>query len=75
MFNKKNLLLALVFLPWALSAQFSISGKIISADEGDALAGAHVALTQKAYHQIADAEGRFEFKNIKPGKYELRFPF
>lgn len=75
MFNKKFLLLALVFLPWALSAQFSISGKIISADAGDALAGAHVTLVQNAYHQITDAEGGFEFKNLKPGKYELSISF
>jgi len=75
MFNKKIFLLVLIFLPWSLAAQYSISGKIISADDGDALAGAHVTIVQNAYHQVTDADGSFEFKNLKPGKYDLSTSF
>ena len=75
MFNKNFLFLTLIFLPWSLVAQYSISGKIISADDGDALAGAHVTLLQNAYHQVTDTDGSFEFKNLKSGKYDLSTSF
>lgn len=75
MFNKKIIFLALILLPWSLTAQITLSGKIISADDQQALAGAHVSLLQNVYHQVTAADGSFEFKNLKPGNYTLSTSF
>ncbi|MBU1368624.1 MAG: TonB-dependent receptor [Bacteroidetes bacterium] len=71
MFNKKFLIVALIFLPWSLIAQFSISGKVVSADADEALSGAHVRLMPTTYKQVADAGGQFSFNNLSAGNYQL----
>ena len=64
------LLQLMAVLAWG---QYSIKGIIKGNNEP--LAGASVVIQNTFSGQSADAKGKFEFKNLKPGDYTLKFTF
>ncbi|MDB5274253.1 MAG: hypothetical protein JWO58_2620 [Chitinophagaceae bacterium] len=50
---------------------FSISGSVASEVPNESLADIHVSLKHTSYHTVTDAQGKYVFQNIKPGKYTL----
>lgn len=69
---KKSIIaaLAVLLLPCFAMAQFSISGSV-SEKSGPALPGASVRLKHKATGIITDAQGKYQFNNLKAGTYVL----
>ena len=47
------------------------TGRISDAKTGESIPSASVFITQSSMSTQSDAEGRFRFRNIKPGHYEL----
>ena len=71
-------LFAAIFLWWAATAVAqqqtgTLQGKVMSGKDTLQLAGVMLLKTQ--YNATADKNGRFEIKNIIPGKYQLRITF
>ncbi|HEY9115956.1 MAG TPA: TonB-dependent receptor, partial [Bacteroidales bacterium] len=64
-------LIILFILPGFIQAQFSISGKIISADKQEVLTGANVVVKDSYLATSSDIKGNFILKNLKPGTYSL----
>ncbi|RYY35834.1 MAG: carboxypeptidase-like regulatory domain-containing protein, partial [Sphingobacteriaceae bacterium] len=52
-------------------AQGTVTGKILSAVNKTALAGASVFLNNATYGATTDENGNFTMRNIKPGQYQL----
>ena len=63
--------LFLLFFPVFMWAQFTISGKILSADNQELLAGANIVVKDSYLATSSDSKGSFTFKNLKPGNYTL----
>jgi len=57
------------------TAQFSISGKVIDQQTGEALPGATISSSNPAISIIADANGRYHFNNLKSGNYTIKVSF
>lgn len=57
--------------PFLADAQFSITGKVISADDHLPLPNASVFINNTTIGCTADAGGKFNLLHIKPGDYEL----
>jgi len=57
------------------AAQFSLSGKVTARQNGAALAGATITLSNSNEKTIADADGRYHFDNLKSGTYSLSVSF
>src|SRR5579862_8320254 len=53
-----------------LTAQ-TIRGKVFDAATGEPMAGATVQLRQTRYATVVNLDGSYQFKNVKPGRYEL----
>src|SRR5438309_7003552 len=56
----------------------SVSGRVVSAADGNPLKSAHLALVPEhrarhndTYAAISDSDGRFVVKNIPPGRYQF----
>lgn len=72
----KRILLALpVLLPLLLAAQINIKGKVIDANTGTPLPGAHVSINNNLKVAISRQDGIFEFENLKKGNYELQVTY
>lgn len=73
----KNLFAAIfaLLLPVLAAAQFSVSGKIVNQQTGEALPGATVSIKNPAANAIADASGRYLLGNLKAGTYVLKVSF
>jgi len=63
-----------ILIPFAVSAQFSLSGKIYDKNN-NALAGASVSLNADYKATQSNASGDFTFQNLKAGKYVLRVTY
>ncbi len=70
---KKNLLLAFtaLLLPFLAAAQFSLSGKIIDAQSGEALPGASISIEKTLLKEASDGNGNYQFQNLKSGTYNV----
>lgn len=70
--NKKwfAMLIATV-LPILAMCQFSISGRVMDANTGEKLPGAHIVLNNSYKAVISDLDGRFTISGLKKGEYLL----
>lgn len=66
---------AAILIPFVVSAQFSITGKITDKSTGVVLAGASVNLENSFSSTRSDASGIFSIKNLKPGNYLIRVTY
>lgn len=70
----KKLLIYLLFvliLPLSSSAQFTLSGKIVSQTELNSLEGAHIRIKKSGLSTVSDYNGAFQFDHLKTGRYDL----
>lgn len=65
---------AMLLLPALTKAQFTISG-LIAEQSNQPLPGASIRLKDKATGVIADAQGKYQFSNLKAGKYTVVVTF
>lgn len=62
----------MLMLPAILHAQgFTISGKIVSKENGRGIAGASVFLSNSSFGTTSSSEGMFTLTRLKPGQYTL----
>jgi iron complex outermembrane receptor protein len=66
-----------LLLPMLAMAQFTVSGKITDERTGQPLPGATLTLQslQIAPNTVSQANGNYEFTNIKPGSYVLKVSY
>jgi len=75
-FTKKWFLTALaVLLSINLMAQSSITGKVISQEEGTPLVGASVIIESVQKGSATDIDGNYRIKNLKAGEYEIKVSY
>lgn len=70
----KKLLIYLLFvllMPFSISAQFTLSGKIVSQTDMNSLEGAHIRIKKLGLSTVSDFNGNFSFDNIKKARYDL----
>jgi len=60
-----------VFIPFALTGQRNVSGKIISAEDKAPVVGASVFISNTTIGALTDAEGRYQLKIPEDGSYVL----
>ncbi len=75
MLKRSITLLLLSFLSLALSAQFTISGKVRDAATDEPLPGAHVVLTGTYKASVTDINGNFEVRRLDAGTYNLKVSY
>ncbi len=64
--------IALLFVSCLLSAQsFSLKGKVVDADTDVPLSDASLVISGAGKMAVSGQDGRFEIKELKPGKYTL----
>jgi len=73
----KIYLISLLFsvFPVFLWAQFTISGKIVSSENQETLAGANIVVKNSYLATSSDSKGNFTFKNLKSGSYTLSISY
>lgn len=62
-------------MPFLASAQFSVSGKITDQQTGQTLPGATINIENTYSATLADANGAYNFKNVKAGTYTIKVSF
>jgi iron complex outermembrane receptor protein len=70
----KKILIYLLFvllMPISITAQITLSGKIINQADGSALEGAQLRIKKTHLSTVSDFKGEFRFENLNPGHYEL----
>lgn len=73
---KLRILLAmLAFLPFLAMAQLSIIGRVIDAQTGTSLQGAHLNLNNRLVKVTTDETGMFEITGLKAGNYKMRVSY
>lgn len=65
----------LVMLPLLTMAQLNIRGKVIDAQTGTPLQGAHLNLNNRLVKTTTDEKGLFEISNQKSGSHKLRVTY
>ena len=70
---KKTLFYYLIALmmPLSISAQFTLSGKVVNQTDGSALEGALLKVKKQGLSTLSDLQGEFRFTHMKTGQYEL----
>jgi hypothetical protein len=56
---------------FTLSAQVNISGKVLSDESGEPIAGASVYINNSSIGAMSNAEGGYHLHNVLPGTYEI----
>ena len=69
------LLTALLWMPFCLLAQHTLSGEVRSAETGEVLPGANVRLVNMKRLTATDARGQFSFPNLPADSYRLKISF
>lgn len=64
-----------LLLPYLVSAQFSISGKIIDGQTGEALPGTTISVQNSNITTVSDARGDYSIGNLKAGHYALKVSY
>jgi iron complex outermembrane receptor protein len=70
LFTKVVLLLVFQFFCFAGFSQITLKGRVLN-QEGDPLPGAAVVIKGSIHGVSANADGVYQFENLKPGSYEL----
>ena len=65
----KNLMIVLAILPSFTFSQYTISGKVKSKTNGEALTGAVITVANSFIAVQSDLEGNYVLKNLKAGDY------
>ncbi len=73
--KKTVFLVVFAMMPFFLSAQFYLMGKIADKETGKALPGAHVVIGNSFLFSITNEDGTFQFQNLKSGNYQLKVTF
>jgi iron complex outermembrane receptor protein len=73
MFKKVFSGAAIMLLPAAVLAQFSITGKVTDADNQQALSGATITLNGRS--TTSDEQGVFRFNRVREGDDQLKVSF
>jgi hypothetical protein len=68
---RKLLLLLLFFIPSALQAQITITGKVISVTDKKPVANASIFLSNSKVGNMSLKDGSFTLSNVKNGQYDL----
>ena len=58
-------------MPFSISAQFTLSGKIVSQTDMNSLEGAHIRIKKSGLSTVSDFNGNFSFDNLKKARYDL----
>jgi len=82
-FNLKKIILMkikllsalLILMPFISMAQYRIKGKVIDAQSGIGLQGAHLSLNNRLITVTTDEKGKFEISNLKAGFYKMRVTY
>ncbi|HJP62481.1 MAG TPA: carboxypeptidase-like regulatory domain-containing protein, partial [Mucilaginibacter sp.] len=70
--DRITLTLLLVFLLHLYcAAQFSIKGRVLSADKSTPIAGASIFFNHASFGAATNEDGLFHFSSVKSGQYEL----
>ncbi len=73
---KLRILLALLaLLPFLSMAQISLNGKVMDAQSGAQLQGAHLNLNNRLVRTTTDEQGLFNISELKPGTYRLKVSY
>lgn len=64
-----------VLLPLLLAAQINIKGRVIDAQTGKPLPGAHISINNNLKTAITKPDGLFEIKNISAGDYHMKVTY
>ncbi|MDD2633691.1 MAG: TonB-dependent receptor [Bacteroidales bacterium] len=75
MTKKHFMLLATLFLPGILLAQFTFSGTVRDAQSGQSLPGAHVVIDNSYHNAVTDYQGHFVMKNLPAGAWHVEVTF
>ena len=75
MFKKLSFVIAIVLLPWLLQAQFTLSGKVLNAQDASALPGANVVLGQAVAATTTGLNGEFVFTRLKKGTIQIKVSY
>lgn len=65
----------LVLLPFFAMAQFTIKGRVIDAQTGVSLQGAHLNLNNRLVKVTTNDKGMFEITGQKAGNYKLKVTY
>jgi iron complex outermembrane receptor protein len=65
----------LAFLPFLAMAQLSIKGRVIDAQTGTSLQGAHLNLNNRLVKVTTDETGMFEITGLKAGNYKMKVSY
>ena len=69
------MLALLALLPFLSMAQFTIRGRVIDAQTGASLQGAHLNLNNRLVRVATDEKGMFEITGLKPGDFRLKVTY
>ncbi|MBK6346457.1 MAG: TonB-dependent receptor [Bacteroidales bacterium] len=73
---KLRIMLALLaLLPFLSMAQLTIRGRVIDAQTGASLQGAHLNLNNRLVRVATDDKGMFEITGLKPGDFRLKVTY
>lgn len=61
--------------PMLLSAQYNISGKVISEADEEALIGVSIQLIDTEFGDVSDDNGFFHISNVHSGQYRISFAY
>jgi hypothetical protein len=67
----KNILLVLLFLPFVVTAQYHISGRIVDSVTHKPVADASIFLSNASAGTKANTSGTFNLQNVRGGQYNL----
>ncbi|MFW6020111.1 MAG: TonB-dependent receptor [Bacteroidales bacterium] len=73
--KRLGLVLSMLLITIIANAQFSISGIVKDSRSNESLPGAHILLEKTLKSTVSAPDGKFRFKNIKKGTYELTISY
>ncbi len=71
----KILLVLLALLPFLAMSQFTMKGRVIDAQSGVSLQGAHLNLNNRLVKVTTNEKGMFEITGLKAGSYKLKVSY
>ena len=67
----KNIFIILLFLSFAVKAQYTLSGKVLDSDSKQPIPHVNVFFANTFIGTVTNEQGEFTIKNISSGKYDL----
>ena len=71
----RMMLVMLALLPFFGMTQISVKGKVMDAQTGATLQGAHLNLNNRLVNTTSDENGSFNISGLKPGTYRLKVTY